>query len=132
MAKGMFDVQCPCCQATLRIDSETRAIIAHTIPERPRLMRTWGRSGQAEGRRGAARRVFRKQVEAQKSHGKVLEKNSTSFSSVPRSTPTRRRPCVRSTSTSAGRSAWGRKRLGMPGAARRVRPTAEMHHHAAA
>ena len=36
MAKGMFDVECPCCQAILKVDPETRAVIAHTVPERPR------------------------------------------------------------------------------------------------
>ena len=32
MAKGMFDVVCPCCQAILTVDPETRAVIAHTVP----------------------------------------------------------------------------------------------------
>jgi hypothetical protein len=36
MVTATFDVHCPCCEATLRIDAETRAIIAHTIPERPK------------------------------------------------------------------------------------------------
>ena len=36
MAKGMFDVECPCCQAILKVDPETRAVIAHTVPEKPK------------------------------------------------------------------------------------------------
>jgi hypothetical protein len=75
MAKAMFDVECPCCQAILKIDPETRAIIAHTVPEKPKLIEDLAaevvKLKGAEARRDE---VFRKQVEAQKSHGKVLEK----------------------------------------------------------
>ena len=35
MAKGMFDVECPCCQTVLKVDPETQAVIAHTVPEKP-------------------------------------------------------------------------------------------------
>ena len=75
MAKAMFDVQCPCCAATLTIDVETRAVIAHTIPEKPKLIEDLAaevvKLKGAEARRDE---VFQKQVEAQKSHGRVLEK----------------------------------------------------------
>jgi hypothetical protein len=71
----MFDVQCPCCEATLTIDAETRAVIAHTIPEKPKLIEDLAaevvKLKGAEARRDE---VFQKQVEAQKSHGRVLEK----------------------------------------------------------
>ncbi|HMJ61655.1 MAG TPA: hypothetical protein VK493_07815 [Bryobacteraceae bacterium] len=30
----LFDIQCPCCGATLRVDSETQAVIHHREPER--------------------------------------------------------------------------------------------------
>lgn len=75
MAKAMFDVQCPCCEATLKIDAETRAVIAHTVPEKPKLIEDLAaevvKLKGAEARRDE---VFQKQVEAQKSHGRVLEK----------------------------------------------------------
>jgi len=71
----MFDVECPCCQAILKIDPETRAVIAHTVPEKPKLIEDLAaevvKLKGAEARRDE---VFRKQVEAQKSHGRVLEK----------------------------------------------------------
>ncbi len=35
MPKGMFEVPCPCCAAILKIDPETRAVIAHTVPVKP-------------------------------------------------------------------------------------------------
>ncbi|MFY9725594.1 MAG: hypothetical protein WB579_12640 [Bryobacteraceae bacterium] len=75
MAKAMFDVECPCCQAILRIDPETRAIIAHTVPERPKPIEDLAAEVvKLKGVEARRDEVFQKQVEAQKSHGKVLEK----------------------------------------------------------
>ncbi|MGO9230664.1 MAG: hypothetical protein ACLQKA_15850 [Bryobacteraceae bacterium] len=75
MAKAMFDVQCPCCDAVLRIDAETRAIIAHTIPQRPKPIEDLAAEVvKLKGEEARRDEVFQKQVEAQKSHGKVLEK----------------------------------------------------------
>ena len=71
----MFEVPCPCCQAILKIDPETHAVIAHTIPEKPRAIEDL--SAEVEKLKGAGARreeLFRKHFEAEKSHGKVLEK----------------------------------------------------------
>ena len=71
----MFDVECPCCQATLTVDSETRVVIAHTVPERPRPIEDLAAEVAKLKGEGARRdEVFRKNFEAEKSHGKVLEK----------------------------------------------------------
>jgi hypothetical protein len=75
MAKGMFDVECPCCQAILKVDPETCAVIAHTVPERPRPIEDLAAEVAKLKGEGARRdEVFRKQFEAEKTHGKVLEK----------------------------------------------------------
>ena len=75
MAKGMFDVECPCCQAVLKIDPETRAVIAHTVPEKPPAIQDLAAEVAKLKGEGARREaVFQKQFEAEKSHGKVLEK----------------------------------------------------------
>ena len=75
MAKGIFDVACPCCQAVLRIDTETEAVIAHTVPEKPRAIDDLAVEVAKLKGEGARRdEVFRKNFEAEKSHGKVLEK----------------------------------------------------------
>ena len=75
MAKGLFDVECPCCAATLTIDPETGAVIAHTVKEKPKTIEDL-RAEVAKLKGEGARReeLFRKQFEAEKSHGKVLEK----------------------------------------------------------
>jgi hypothetical protein len=38
MASSLFDVQCPCCGATLQVDSETQAVIQHREPEKKPLI----------------------------------------------------------------------------------------------
>ena len=76
MAKAaMFEVECPCCEAILKIDPETRSEIAHTVHEKPLPIQDL--AAEVEKLKGAGARreeVFRKQFEAEKQHGKVLEK----------------------------------------------------------
>jgi len=75
MAKGLFEVECPCCQATLKIDPETRAVIAHKIPEKPPAIEDLAAAvAKLKGEAGRRDEVFRKQFETEKSHGRVLEK----------------------------------------------------------
>jgi hypothetical protein len=75
MPKGMFEVACPCCDAILKIDPETRAVIAHTVPERPLPISDLAAEvAKLKGEGARREEVFRKQFEAEKTHGKVLEK----------------------------------------------------------
>ena len=32
-----FEITCPCCSALLKVDTETRAVIAHTAAVKPRM-----------------------------------------------------------------------------------------------
>ncbi|HWC98186.1 MAG TPA: hypothetical protein VG456_15605 [Candidatus Sulfopaludibacter sp.] len=75
MAQGMFDVVCPCCKAVLKVDPETTAVIAHTVPERPPLIEDLAAEvAKLKGAGARREELFQKQFEAEKSHGKVLEK----------------------------------------------------------
>jgi hypothetical protein len=75
MATGMFEVVCPCCDAILTIDAETRAVIAHKVPKKPLPIEDLAAEVAKLKGEGARRdEVFRKNFEAEKSHGKVLEK----------------------------------------------------------
>jgi hypothetical protein len=75
MAQGLFEVECPCCNAILKIDAETCAVIAHVIPEKPRAVEDLAAAvAKLKGEAGRRDEVFRKQFEAEKSHGKVLSK----------------------------------------------------------
>ena len=71
----MFDVVCPCCDAVLKIDTETRAIIAHTVPVKPPLIDDLAAEvAKLKGAGDRREQLFQKNFEAEKTHGKVLEK----------------------------------------------------------
>ena len=75
MAKGLFEVECPGCQAKLKIDAETRAVISHKAPEKPKPIEDL--AAEVEKLKGApARReeIFQRSVEAERNSKKVLEK----------------------------------------------------------
>jgi len=71
----MFEVACPCCDAILKIDPETRAIIAHTVPVKPLPIDDLAAEvAKLKGAGDRREQLFQKQFEAERSHGKVLEK----------------------------------------------------------
>jgi hypothetical protein len=75
MPKGLFEVACPCCKAALKIDAETRAVISHKEFEKPRAVEDLTAAVQKlKGEAGRRDELFRKSFEAEKTHGKVLEK----------------------------------------------------------
>jgi hypothetical protein len=75
MAPEVFEVCCPCCGASLKVDAETHAVISHKAPEKPPLIEDLGEAVQRlKGEEAKRDQVFRKQFEAEKSHGRVLEK----------------------------------------------------------
>jgi predicted nuclease with TOPRIM domain len=75
MANPMLEIECPCCQAVLKIDVETRAVISHKAPEKPRAVEDLATAvARLKGEGARREEVFRKQFEAEKTHGKVLEK----------------------------------------------------------
>ena len=75
MGKGLIEVRCPCCEAILKIDAETRAVISHKIPEKPKPIEDLAAEvAKLKGAAGRRDEVFQKQFEAEKMHGRVLEK----------------------------------------------------------
>ena len=75
MPKGLFEVECPCCKALLKVDPETCAVISHKELEKPKTVEDLTAAvARLKGEAGRREEVFRKSVEAERSHGKVLEK----------------------------------------------------------
>jgi len=75
MPKGLFEVVCPCCQAALKIDPQTRAVISHKAHEKPPTIGDLAAAVQKlKGEESRRDEVFQKHVEAERMHGKVLEK----------------------------------------------------------
>ncbi|HWB85692.1 MAG TPA: hypothetical protein VG675_16225 [Bryobacteraceae bacterium] len=93
MAQGLIEVACPCCQAVLKIDPETRAVISHKVPEKPPAIEDLAAAVSKLKGEGARREeVFRKQFEAEKSHGKVLEKKFDELFKQAKENPDKRPP----------------------------------------
>ena len=73
--QGLFEIECPCCQATLTVDPETRAIIRHQEKEKPPAIEDLGLAVERlKGEAARREEAFRKSVEEQKSHRLVLGK----------------------------------------------------------
>lgn len=77
MAKktAVFEVTCPCCNAALKIDAETRAVLSHKAAEKPKPIEDFGAAVQRlKGESARREEAFQKSFEEHKSHGKVLER----------------------------------------------------------
>ncbi|MCC7157406.1 MAG: hypothetical protein IT161_22690 [Bryobacterales bacterium] len=70
-----FEVECPCCQAALQIDSGVKAVLSFKAKERPHTLEDISagveKLRQQESQRDA---VFQKQVDAMKSQKDVLSR----------------------------------------------------------
>ena len=71
----LIDVECPCCEAKLRIDPATQAVISHVAKERPRTVEDLSVAvNELKGEEARRDQLFAKQVEEQKSHQQVLDR----------------------------------------------------------
>jgi len=70
-----FDLTCPCCSAVLKVDPETRAVIAHTAAVKPKMFSDIEEAARAMKEQDSRREsIFRQSVEAQKHASDLLEK----------------------------------------------------------
>ncbi len=70
-----FEVTCPCCNAVLKVDPETEAVIAHTAAVKPRTFEDMEAAARAMKEQDSRRdSIFRQSVEAQKHASDLLEK----------------------------------------------------------
>ena len=71
----LFEVTCPCCSAVLKIDSETRAVIAHTPAPRKRTFEDFETAARAMREQDERKEsLFRQAVDAEKNKNDLLEK----------------------------------------------------------
>ena len=72
---GLFEVECPCCGAALKIDPVTQAIISHLAKEKPRAVEDIASAVQRlKGETARREQVFQKQLAEQKTHHQVLDR----------------------------------------------------------
>jgi len=70
-----FEVTCPCCSALLKIDVETRAVIAHTAAVKPKTFNDMEAAAKAMREQDSRREsIFQQSVEAQRHASDLLEK----------------------------------------------------------
>jgi len=70
-----FEVTCPCCSAVLKVDTETRAVIAHTAAVKPKMFNDIEAAAKAMREQDSRREsIFQQSVEAQKHASDLLEK----------------------------------------------------------
>lgn len=77
MAKNSsnFEITCPCCNAVLKIDTATRAVIAHTAAVKPKMFSDMEAAAKAMREQDSRREsIFQQSVEAQKNASDLLEK----------------------------------------------------------
>jgi hypothetical protein len=71
----IFEVKCPCCEATLQIDSELRLIINHREPEKKPLIEDLNAAvQQLKGEAARRNDIFEKSFASHLSGEKVREK----------------------------------------------------------
>jgi len=70
-----FEVACPCCGATLKIDPDVKAVIAHTPKAVPKTFEDMEAAARAMKEQDSRKEsIFRQSVEAQKHQADLLEK----------------------------------------------------------
>jgi len=96
MAKSsqeLFEVTCPCCSATLKVDPDTRSVISHVAAVKPKTFADFETAAKAmreqEGRKES---IFRQAVDAQKNNASLLEKKFQEAVKKAKETPEEGRP----------------------------------------
>jgi hypothetical protein len=77
MAKNSssFEVTCPCCGASLKIDPQVKAVIAHTPKAVPKTFEDMEAAARAMKEQDSRKEsIFRQSVEAQKNQADLLER----------------------------------------------------------
>ena len=70
-----FEVACPCCGALLKVDEQTRSVIAHTAAKQPKTFNDFEEAARSMKEQDSRREsLFRQSVEAQKHASDLLEK----------------------------------------------------------
>jgi len=88
-----FDVVCPCCSAVLKVDSATKAVIAHTAAVKPKMFNDIEEAARAMKEQDSRRdSIFRQSVEAQKHASDLLEKKFQEAVKKAKETPDTGRP----------------------------------------
>jgi len=88
-----FEVGCPCCNAVLKVDPDTKAVISHVAAVKPKMFNDFEAAAKAmreqEDRKES---IFRQAVDAQKNNASLLEKKFQEAVKKAKETPDEGRP----------------------------------------
>src|ERR1700726_4965062 len=88
-----FELTCPCCSAMLKIDTETRAVIAHTAAVKPKTFSDMEAAAKAMREQDSRREsIFQQSMEAQKNAADLLEKKFQETAKKAKETPDTGKP----------------------------------------
>ena len=88
-----FEVTCPCCNAVLKVDTDTQAVIAHTAAVKPKTFADMEAAAKAMREQDSRRdSIFAQSVEAQKHASDLLEKKFQEAVKKAKETPDEGRP----------------------------------------
>ena len=74
MAKANLEVECPCCQAQLKVDPKTGAVLTHKLPEKPPAIEDLPAAVAAlKGESAKREEIFQKSFANQKTRQSVLD-----------------------------------------------------------
>ena len=73
--KGLFEIECPCCQASLKIDAQTEAVISHKQKEKPKPIEDLAAAvARLKGEPTRREDAFQKSFAQHKNNQQVLDK----------------------------------------------------------
>jgi hypothetical protein len=89
----IFETTCPCCGALLKIDAETKAVIAHTPKAIPKTFADLSDAAKAmKEQEGRKESIFQQSVEAHKNSASLLEKKFAEAVKKAKETPDTGKP----------------------------------------
>ena len=89
----LFDVGCPCCGALIKVDPESRAVIAHTPPVRPKTFNDFEEATRAMREQDVRREsLFQQSVANEKNKADLMEKKFQEAVKKAKETPDSGRP----------------------------------------
>ncbi len=78
MAKSssqLFEIGCPCCSAVLKVDPDTKAVISHVAPVKPKTFSDFEAAAKSMREQEVRKEsIFRQAVDAEKNKAELLEK----------------------------------------------------------
>lgn len=88
-----YEVTCPCCNAVLKVDPDTKSVIAHTAAVKPKMFNDLEDAARAMKEQDIRKEsIFRQSVEAEKHKSDLLDKKFQEAVKRAKETPDTGRP----------------------------------------